>query len=134
MTLCMLGFAILKATDLKDATEWVLPSVWLGSVVGGTLFGVGMVFAGGCGAGAIWRAGEGHVRLWVALVFFAIGASAMRHILLRTELIGKLGNAVFLPNLVGWSLAIWGVVGLMILWYLLSGWNEQRRQAEVLKL
>jgi uncharacterized protein len=130
----MVGFTVLKATDLKDASEWVFPSFWLGALVGGILFGVGMVLAGGCGAGSIWRVGEGHVKLWVAVFFFAVGASAMRQMLVRTDLIGQLGSASFLPHMIGWSSAAWIVVILMALWYLVTGWNEQRKQAGALKL
>jgi uncharacterized membrane protein YedE/YeeE len=133
LVLSVVGFSILKATDLKDATEWVFPSFWVGSLLGGTLFGVGMVIAGGCGAGSIWRVGEGHIKLWIAVFFFAIGASMARLILVRTELLGKLGAAVFLPNVIGWGAAIWSVVALMTFWYLLSSWNEQRKQAGALK-
>jgi uncharacterized membrane protein YedE/YeeE len=133
LTLSMIGFSILKATDLKDATEWVFPSFWLGAMTGGTLFGVGMVIAGGCGAGSIWRAGEGHIKLWIAVFFFAIGASMMRRWLVSTELIRQLGSALFLPNLLGWAGTIWGVVALMALWYLLSGWNESRKSVGLLK-
>jgi uncharacterized protein len=61
-----------------------------------------MVRAGGCGAGLIWRVGEGHVKLWVAVFFFAVGASAMRQILVRTDLIRQLGSASFLPHMMGW--------------------------------
>jgi uncharacterized membrane protein YedE/YeeE len=129
----MIGFSILKATDLKDATEWVFPSFWLGAMAGGTLFGIGMVIAGGCGAGSIWRAGEGHVKLWVALFFFAAGASMMRRLLVSTELIRELGSASFLPNLLGWRGSIWLVVALMALWYLLSGWNESRKSVGLQK-
>ena len=69
LTLSMIGFAIFKATDLKDATSGY-SLVLVRRFVGGTLFGIGMVLAGGCGAGSIWRAGEGHVKLWLAVVFF----------------------------------------------------------------
>lgn len=129
LTLSMIGFSILKATDLRDSTEWVFSSFWLGAFLGGSLFGVGMVIAGGCGAGSIWRAGEGHIKLWVAVLCFAVGASAMRLLLVRLELLGKFGSALFLPDLVGWAGAVWCVVALMAVWYLLAGWNEQRRQS-----
>jgi uncharacterized membrane protein YedE/YeeE len=128
LVLALIGFAILKATDLKDATEWVFPSFWLGGFLGGILFGVGMVIAGGCGAGSIWRAGEGHIKLWLALFFFAVGASATRLALTAADLLGRLGAAVFLPNLVGWGGAISGVVALMAIWYALAGWHEQHRR------
>jgi uncharacterized membrane protein YedE/YeeE len=102
LLLSMIGFTILKSTDLKDAGEWVFPSFWLGALLGGSVFGIGMVIAGGCGAGSLWRAGEGHIKLWVAVLFFAMGAATMRLFLTQTELIGQLGSAIFLPNLVGW--------------------------------
>jgi uncharacterized membrane protein YedE/YeeE len=134
LTLSMIGFAILKASDLKDAGEWVFPSFWQGALFGGTLFGFGMVIAGGCGAGSLWRAGEGHIKLWIAVLFFALGASAMRQWLVRTEWIRQLGSAVFLPDEIGWAGAAGSVLILMVLWYLLSGWNEQRKSAGLLKL
>ena len=133
LTLSMIGFAILKATDLKDGGEWVFPSFWQGALFGGALFGFGMVIAGGCGAGSLWRAGEGHIKLWIAVLFFALGASAMRQWLVRTDLIRRLGSAVFLPDEIGWVGAVCGVFLLMAIWYLLSGWNEQVRQIGVLK-
>ena len=133
LILSMIGFSILKATDLKDASEWVFPSFWSGALFGGTLFGIGMVIAGGCGAGSIWRAGEGHIKLWFAVFFFAIGASMMRRWLVSTDLIRELGSAVFLPNWMGWASAIWGVVALMVLWYVFSGWNESRKRVRLLK-
>lgn len=134
LALSMVGFTILKATDLKDASEWVFPSYWLGALVGGVFFGAGMVLAGGCGAGSIWRAGEGHVKLWLAVFFFAVGAAMMRQLLARTDVIRRLGDAVFLPNVMGWAGAVLGVVALMVIWYLLAGWQEQKRQAGVLQL
>jgi uncharacterized membrane protein YedE/YeeE len=130
----MIGFTILKATDLKDAGEWVFPSFVLGALGGGIVFGIGMVLAGGCGAGSVWRAGEGHVKLWLAVAFFALGASTMRQLLTRSEMIRQLGDAVFLPNAIGWAGAVSGVVVLMAICYLLAGWNEQKRRVGVLQL
>jgi uncharacterized membrane protein YedE/YeeE len=128
LILSMIGFAILKAMDLKDATDWVFAGFWTGGLVGGLLFGLGMVLAGGCGAGSIWRAGEGHVKLWVAVVFFAVGGSLSRLLLAQTQLLQKLGTAVFLPNLVGWPWAVSLVVALMLGWYVFATWNERSRK------
>jgi uncharacterized protein len=128
LILSTIGFAILKAMDLKDATDWVFAGFWTGGLVGGLLFGLGMVLAGGCGAGSIWRAGEGHVKLWVAVVFFAVGGSLSRLLLAQTQLLQKLGTAVFLPNLVGWPWAVSLVVALMLGWYVFATWNERSRK------
>lgn len=125
LVISMAGFSILKFTDLKDAKDWVFPGFWLGALLGGLIFGFGMVLAGGCGAGALWRAGEGHVKLWIAVTFFAVGGSLARLVLVQTGLLQKLGTSVFLPNLVGWRGAVLGVIAVMAAWYLFASWNER---------
>jgi uncharacterized membrane protein YedE/YeeE len=119
-----LGFAILKFADLKDKSEWVFPAVWLGSLSGGLAFGIGMTIAGGCGAGSLWRAGEGQVKLWVAIACFALGASLVRLAAVQTGLLQKLGAAVFLPSTLGWGGAIVLIVAIALGWAMLATWNE----------
>jgi len=46
------------------------------NILGGFLFGIGMVLAGGCGSGVWYRTGEGHLGAWVAVLGMLIGASA----------------------------------------------------------
>jgi len=41
--------------------------------------------------------------------------------------------ALVLPQIVDWSGAVCAVLVLMILWYMLAGWVEQRKQARDLK-
>lgn len=120
----MLGFAILKFTDLKDKGEWVFPAAGAGALLGGLVFGVGMVLAGGCGAGSIWRMGEGQVKLWVAIVTFALATSLTRLMLTQTGLQQKLGAAVFMPSVFGWAGAVALVVAIMLAWAALMTWNE----------
>jgi uncharacterized membrane protein YedE/YeeE len=120
----MLGFAILKFTDLKDKGEWVFPAAGAGALLGGLVFGVGMVLAGGCGAGSIWRMGEGQVKLWAAVATFALSASLTRLVLAQTGVQGKLGAAVFMPSVFGWAGAIGLVIAVMLGWAALATWNE----------
>jgi len=42
--------------------------------------------------------------------------------------LAELGSALFLPDLVGWQGAVWSVVAVMAVWYLLAAWNEQRKR------
>ena len=121
----MLGFAVLKFADLKDKGDWVFPSAGAGALVGGLLFGIGMVLAGGCGVGSIWRAGEGQVKLWIALLAFALAASATRLALASTGLQSRLGSAVFLPSPLGWAGAIGLVIAVMAAWAIFATWNEE---------
>lgn len=120
-----LGFTILKFTDLKDKGEWVFAAAGVGALVGGLIFGFGMVLAGGCGAGSIWRAGEGQVKLWAALLAFALSASVTRLILQSTGALQKLGVAVFLPTMLGWAGSIVLVIVVMAAWATFATWNER---------
>ncbi len=128
----LIGFTVLKVTDLKDKAEWVHPAFLHGALLGGLVFGLGMTLAGGCGAGSVWRAGEGHVKLWCAVAMFAVGASVTRLVLAETGLLGKLGAAVFLPGLVGWGGALVVLVGVTVAWYLVAAWNEATRRLSLL--
>jgi len=128
-----LGFAVLKFADLKDKGDWVFPGAGIGALAGGTLFGVGMTLAGGCGAGSIWRAGEGQVKLWIALAGFALGASLARVALAQTGALQKLGWAVFLPTALGWGTALVLTLAVLLVWALLATWNEDARVVSALE-
>ena len=123
-----LGFTYLKWADFKDWETFVRDSFWLGSLLGGFIFGVGMSLAGGCASGALWRAGEGHVKLWVAVACFALSASYFRVWLTDTGRADRLGEAVFLPDYIGWEMALGAVILLMGVWYLCMTWNERRQK------
>ena len=123
-----LGFTYLKWADFKDWEVFVRDSFWLGSLLGGFIFGVGMSFAGGCASGALWRAGEGHVKLWVAVACFALSASYFREWLVESGRRDRLGEAVFLPDYIGWEMGAGAVIVLMAIWYLCMTWNERKQK------
>ena len=50
----------------------VLP-LGLSTLIAGTLFGIGMVLAGGCVSGSLYRMGEGYLASWVAILGVMIG-------------------------------------------------------------
>lgn len=70
----MLGFAALAAGGLvvPDPSPMRLGS----AVVGGLVFGVGMVLAGGCVTGTLFKAGELRLPSILALLGIAVGATA----------------------------------------------------------
>ncbi|MBF5004666.1 YeeE/YedE family protein [Diaphorobacter caeni] len=75
----MCGFALLahigwvKPADTIYAMRRVL---WLSSIVGGLMFGVGMVLASGCGARNLTRVGGGSLKSLVVLIVMAVAAFA----------------------------------------------------------
>ncbi|WP_431028794.1 YeeE/YedE thiosulfate transporter family protein [Lysinibacillus sp. LZ02] len=50
----------------------------LAVIVGSFIFGVGIIFAGGCATGTWYRAGEGLIGSWIALVGYMLVAAMMR--------------------------------------------------------
>lgn len=72
VAVAILGFHALAATGLIDASKNFYTAsrvVWLSALVGGGLFGFGMVLASGCGSKTLLRMGAGSLK---ALVVFAV--------------------------------------------------------------
>ena len=127
-----IGFSILKWTDLKDWDVFVSPGFWTGSLIGGTVFGLGMSLSGGCGTSSLWRAGEGQIKLWFSLVAFALSGSLFRDWLDQSGWLQKIGEPVFLPDFMSWSMALVVVVLIMTLWYIIAVWNDVHKKFVVI--
>ena len=125
------GFSILKWTDLKDWDVFVTSGFWFGSFAGGTIFGIGMSLSGGCASSSLWRAGEGHIKLWIALLGFALAGSYFREWLEESGWIMKLGSPLFLPDVIGWKFSLITVIAVMVIWTLLAVWNEVNKKLVV---
>ena len=113
---------------------------WLGSALGGLIFGIGMVFAGGCASGSLWRVGEGHLKLVVAIIFFAWSGSTANAVLgdfglLAADInidfldgmaeITGLGFQAYMPDLMGgWEPTLLTTYGLLAVWYIFIRYNE----------
>jgi uncharacterized protein len=97
-----------------------------GGVVGGFIFGLGAMLAGGCGTGTLWRVGEGQLKLWLVMIVFGI-SNSLTTLWVQTndwEARGVLGKYVYLPDVMGygWSLAL--ILFSMAAWYVVVIWNE----------
>lgn len=51
----------------------------IANILGGYLFGIGIVLAGGCGSGILYRVGEGLMAAWMAVLGFFIGIATTLH-------------------------------------------------------
>lgn len=123
------GFAVIKGSDLSDMREletMVNPSVWIGSISGGLIFGFGMVLSGGCASGSLWRLGEGQLKFVLVLTMFAVTNAAFTLYLRLSGFRQSWGEeAYFLPDYIAWSGTLILLVGIPILWYLVAAWNEK---------
>ncbi len=71
----IIGVAIIERAGIADMgySIYVAPNFqWGGHVIGGLLFGIGMVFGGGCVSKNLARAGGGDLRSVVVLIFIGI--------------------------------------------------------------
>ncbi len=137
--LLAIGGAVLKyAVPAAHGGESVLAPInyvrgtfgW-GSVVGGFIFGLGAMLAGGCGSGTLWRVGEGQVKLIMVVPFFAIANSLMTTWFknfgpdeINLEKSGALGSYVYLPDVMGYGGTLAMIAFIMMVWYLVVTWNE----------
>jgi uncharacterized membrane protein YedE/YeeE len=67
----MLGFAVMATLGIIQLNP--KPFYWGANIIGGFIFGIGMVLAGGCASGTTYRVGEGMVGSFIALLGFMIG-------------------------------------------------------------
>jgi uncharacterized membrane protein YedE/YeeE len=137
--------ALLFQKKVIDPYLAIPPAFWIGSLVGGLIFGIGMVFAGGCASGSLWRMGEGHLKLWVTMFFFSWMGSTASAIFKKLGLttidetnvesweMTKIGFQAYLPEMWGswgWTLLAGG--GLLLLWYALVRYNESTEKFTLL--
>jgi len=79
LAIATIGFAINMFRMVPFPEFGVLPGqanilpAGLSTVVGGLLFGFGMVLSGGCVSGSLYRMAEGYVASWVSMIGILIG-------------------------------------------------------------
>jgi uncharacterized membrane protein YedE/YeeE len=131
---------ILIATPLVHAFRalgwidpWIPPFSWQANLVGGTIFGIGMVAASSCITGLFYKLGHGMVGTLVGLSFWMLGdtltyigpLSPLRDGLQSSLSVGDQNATLinlFTPY--GWVLA--GLVGLVIVVWLWRSPREER--------
>lgn len=96
--------------------------------VGGLLFGIGIVLAGGCETGWMYRAMEGQVHFWVVGVGNIIGATFLAYAWDHLGVYHLLVEGWRPINLIeawgSWG-ALFGTLALLIIWFLFSDWWEK---------
>jgi len=116
LLVAMVGVQILQVTGAVDIP--IRPLHWVANILGGALFGVGMILSGGCSGSTWYRLGEGAIGAGVILLGFAIGATTvgvgvldpLRKTLQQPALTWD-GAAPTLSNVTG--LSPWIVIGVL---------------------
>ncbi|MBO1198317.1 YeeE/YedE family protein [Staphylococcus simiae] len=73
ITIQSIGLLLLTRLGLITIPTHSFPVV--GTIIGSFIFGIGIVLAGGCATGTWYRAGEGLIGSWIALVLYAFTAA-----------------------------------------------------------
>jgi len=137
--------ALLFEKKVLDPYLAIPPAYWIGSLAGGLIFGIGMVFAGGCASGSLWRMGEGHFKLWVAMFFFAwmgstasalfkkFGLTAIDETNVETYEMTRVGFQAYFPDMLGgWGPTLLVGGSLLLVWYALVRYNESTEKFTLL--
>jgi uncharacterized membrane protein YedE/YeeE len=119
------GTSVIKGAYIVDPGMGIYHPFILGSLIGGFLFGIGMLLAGGCASSTLWRVGEGQTKLMVTMVAFALTNSLTARFLEVSGINGKLGHDVFLPNILTWQIAVPLILLFLLAWVLVAAWNEK---------
>ncbi len=137
-----IGFNLLAASGQIDAAQTIYTTsrvLWLSALVGGVLFGFGMVLASGCGSKTLVRIGEGNLKAVVVFVMIAVFAYiTLRGITaeVRVHLIDKISLQLAGPqdlpaifaHLTGLPLSSLQLAFGMGLGLLLGGWSLSARE------
>ena len=126
-----IGFSALSLCSISTGgkpmgTDSVAPLSIL-TVIGGVMFGIGMVTAGGCASGTLMRVGEGFQLQWVALLCFMLGSVAGAWAMGFLEPLGKANIKVYLPDHLGWAGALIFQFALIAIVYVLAiKWQKKK--------
>ena len=127
----MLGFNAMVALGWLDAGKSVQAGprlTWLSAIVGGLLFGIGMVLGSGCGSKTLVRVGGGNLKSLV--VFVVLGLSAFATLkgitgVLRVETVDRVAlefpGGQDLPNVLSRWLGMAKAQAALVLGALLGG-------------
>tara|TARA_Y100000590_G_scaffold320228_1_gene362527 strand:- start:2531 stop:3550 length:1020 start_codon:yes stop_codon:yes gene_type:complete len=128
-----IGFVMVMSTVAPNPGFGSFPSdahvlpVGLSTLIAGTLFGIGMVLAGGCVSGSLYRMGEGYIASWVAILGVMIGLFLLNNTwnwwwdnLISQEM------AVWIPAELSYSGAL-GITAIGLLVVLFVALSRERR-------
>lgn len=134
LALTTLGFTMIKyahvALGLPIPGMVYVNPIGLYTILGGLLFGIGMVIAEGCASGVLMRLGDGFATQLVVLVFFVLGNfMGAKDVTWWEQRFSLVAEGVFLPDILGWPLALLAQLALIALLYRWAKkWEEKKME------
>ncbi|MTI66077.1 MAG: transporter [Firmicutes bacterium] len=131
LAITTIGFTIIKYwlvinNEPLIGLNYITP-ISLATVIGGFLFGIGMVLAGGCSSGTLMRVGEGFQLQLIVLIFFIIGSTLGAHDFgWWKNTLMSCNKTIFLPDFFGWLGALALQLSIIALLYIfISKWGDK---------
>ncbi len=123
------GIAVIPGSQFVKATSLL-------TMIGGLLFGMGMVIGGGCASGTLTDAGEGATRAWIVGVFFSIGALIGHWMLPKLSALEEIATPyIYLPDYFGYvGAVVVSLLGLLALYIITKKYESSRSKAGTLKI
>jgi uncharacterized membrane protein YedE/YeeE len=144
----MIGFNALVALGLVRASDSVYAGpqlIWLSNLLGGALFGMGMVLASGCGSKTLVRIGGGNLKSLVVFCVLAIASYATLRGVVAVARVQSVDTVAVvlpvgqdLPSLLAWAtglplrqaaLGLGGGIGLLLVGFALARPEGRSREA-----
>ncbi len=132
LTITTIGFTAIKYGAYINGQaipgQGSIAPISFATMIGGIVFGIGMVLAGGCASGVLMRTGEGFQMQVIAVIFFIIGSlwGAYDFGWWHDTFISN-AKAIFLPDVFGWFGAL--VIQLLfiaLLYILTDKWESMK--------
>lgn len=114
------GAFVLKYRGFVEPSNYVYP-VSLMNILGGMVFAFGMVLAGACASGVLWRAGEGYVNALLTIFTALLVYPILRKVFTFS------GTGFFMPSL-GWANGMVFIYTLLLLYLAFIIYLEGRRR------
>ncbi len=126
-----IGFAVIMYKGFLAGGEipgiGMIKPIGIPLVLGGIIFGTGMVIAGGCASGTLMRVGEGFTMQIIALFFFVMGSLWGVHDMPFWDKFNENAPSVFLPDVFGWAGGL--VVQILIIavvYFIAIAWQKKK--------
>ncbi|BDR68814.1 hypothetical protein K144313037_02260 [Clostridium tetani] len=138
MMVSTIGFAVIQSGYTYDKVinydliPGAVSSVGIHVMIGAFIFGIGMVFAGGCASGVLMRIGEGHALHLVVLLGFIIGTLlGARDYSFWYHRFIKNAKTIYFSEYMDLKYVVFTQIIVLIILYRLALWYENKSQEDI---
>ncbi|NBJ71096.1 MULTISPECIES: YeeE/YedE family protein [Clostridia] len=123
---------------MAEAGDAIIPgsksvnTLSIATIVGGFIFGIGMIMAGACASGTLTDIGEGATRAMIVLPFFVLGTAPgeLVRYKIHDSALGEFSTTMYLPHTFGFIGALLVSLFALLLLYILVNKYEAFRKKE----